>query len=100
MLDFENAANPFEDRRNSISEWRNLAAVDIPGSASVFDRSRQLSALGFRIKDSVHLACAMEAGCAIFLTTDIGILKKAALISNLAILNPVDYDFTPHDDGH
>lgn len=95
MLDFENSANPYEDRRISISPWRNLAVVDVSGSDVILSQARRISELGFRAKDSIHLACAIEAGCAVFLTTDIGILKKAALISNLAIVNPVDYDFTP-----
>ena len=44
-------------------------------------------------KDSIHLSCAIEAGSSIFFTTDTGILKKADLISDLALINPVDYEF-------
>ena len=29
MLDFENAANPFEERRTTISGWRQYATMDI-----------------------------------------------------------------------
>lgn len=94
MMDFENIANPFEDRRISISLWRNLASVDISASDSIVSRAHHLNQLGFKPKDSIHLACAVEAGCEIFLTTDIGILKKSDLLSDIAIINPVDYDFT------
>ena len=29
MLDFENAANPFEERRTTISGWRQYATQDV-----------------------------------------------------------------------
>ena len=93
MMDFENDANPFEDRRISISVWRGLAAVDISASEGVLSRARRIHLMGFKPKDSIHLSCAIEAGSSIFFTTDTGILKKADLISDLALINPVDYDF-------
>lgn len=93
MMDYENAANPFADRRLSISAWRGFAAVDISGSDEIAARASHIRGLGFRAKDAIHLSCAIEAGCNIFLTTDSGIIKKAGLVSDIAILNPVDYDF-------
>ncbi|MFK7910621.1 MAG: PIN domain protein [Akkermansiaceae bacterium] len=98
IMDFENDANPFEDRRNSISQWRDLATIDISESEEVVARAEDLSRLGFKAKDSIHLSCAIEAQCKIFLSTDKGILNKADLVPGLAILNPVDYDFTEDDD--
>ena len=93
MMDFENDANPFENRRISISVWRRLAAVDISASEGVLSRARRIHLMGFKPKDSIHLSCAIEAGSSIFFTTDTGILKKADLISDLALINPVDYEF-------
>ena len=29
MVDFENTANPFEERRTTISGWRQYAAMDV-----------------------------------------------------------------------
>jgi predicted nucleic acid-binding protein len=98
IMDFENDANPFEDRRCSISQWRDLAAIDISESTKVIVRAEGISKLGLKAKDSLHLSCAIEAGCKIFLTTDKGILNKASLIPELAILNPVDYDFDDDND--
>ena len=98
IMDFENDANPFEDRRSSISEWRHLASIDISESQEVAARSEALSRLGFKAKDSIHLSCAIEARCKVFLSTDKGILNKASLIPELAILNPVDYNFDGNDD--
>lgn len=98
MMDFENDANPFEDRRLSISMWRSLASVDVSESDEVIGRAEALGVLGFKPKDAIHLSCAIQAGCGIFLSTDTGIVKKAGLVPELVILNPVDYDFTYNDD--
>ena len=98
MMDFENDANPFEDRRISISPWSGLALIDVSETTEVIARAEALCDLGFKAKDAIHISCAIEAECSIFLSTDKGILKKANLVPELAILNPVDYDFTEDDD--
>lgn len=98
MMDFENDANPFEDRRASIYSWRNLAVVDISESDDVVARAEDLNGLGFKAKDAIHISCAIQAHCRFFLSTDKGILKKASLVPELAILNPVDYHFADDDD--
>ena len=45
--------------------------------------------LGLKNKDALHIACAIEGGCAYFLTTDKGILNKQ--ISGITVMNPVDF---------
>ena len=97
-MDFENDANPFEDRRVSILLWRGLASVDVSESDEVIGRAEALGDLGFKPKDAIHISCAIQACCGIFLSTDTGIVKKAGLVPELAILNPVDYDFNDNDD--
>ena len=98
MMDFENEANPFEERRNSISIWKHLAFTDVSESQEVLERAESINKLGLKPKDSIHLSCAIEAKCDIFLSTDKGILNKTDLISELAIINPVDYNFNNNDD--
>ena len=98
ILDFENDANPFEDRRISISPWRRLASVDISESDEIVARAERLNGIGFKSKDALHISCAIEASCTVFLSTDKGVVNKASLVPELAILNPVDYDFAENDD--
>jgi len=98
MMDFENEANPFEERRNSISIWKHLASVDVSESETVIERAESITKHGIKVKDAVHLSCAIEAHCDVFLSTDKGILNKADLIQELAIINPVDYNFNSNDD--
>ena len=38
----------------------------------------------------MHIACAVEAGCAYFITTDDKILNKNRTIKRIEIVNPVD----------
>ena len=48
-----------------------------------------------RMKKGAILACAIEAGCACFITTDNGILRKRAQIPEIQILNPVAFAKRP-----
>jgi predicted nucleic acid-binding protein len=42
-------------------------------------------------KDSLHISCAIESGCEYFITTDVPLLKKQALVLELKIINPIDF---------
>ena len=94
ILDIENGDNPFEERRERIWTWRGLAAKHIVETEDVLVRAESFLLRGLKAKDALHLSCAIEAEAEIFLTTDRGILRKSALFNELAILNPVDYDFS------
>jgi predicted nucleic acid-binding protein len=89
MLDYENNANPFEEKRNQIAEWKELAAVDCILSDAVSALAVELMTLGLRPKDSVHIACAIRSGAEYFLTTDKKILNKP--VSGVEVINPVDF---------
>ena len=45
--------------------------------------------LGIKQYDALHIACAVEAKCDYFLTTDKGILKKN--ITDIKTINPIDF---------
>lgn len=53
--------------------------------------------MGFGVKDSLHIACAVEGHSDFFLTTDKGILKKSNLLTEIKIMNPVDFIFLMED---
>jgi hypothetical protein len=97
MIDFENSANPYEERRDTIAKWRNLATKDIDACPEIIASAETMNRMGFGKKDSIHLACAIAIGCDCFLTTDDGALKRRLLVNEIAILNPLDYIGT-HDD--
>ena len=97
IMDFENDANPFTERKLSISKWRNIATTDVVETDEILARAKSLNELGFKKLDSLHLACAIELRCDCFLSTDDRILKRRDLVMGIEILNPIDY-FTRGDD--
>ncbi|MCB1089688.1 MAG: PIN domain-containing protein [Verrucomicrobiae bacterium] len=97
LLDFENSANPSEERRESIARWRRLAATDTAESEVILDLARAIHQVGLKELDALHIAAAISLGCDIFLTTDDGILKRRKKISGIRILNPIDYYANPDD---
>jgi hypothetical protein len=91
MLDFENSANPDIDSRNSIQLWNSIAACRIIESPSLLQNAAKYRNLGIGIKDAIHVACSVESRAAFFLTVDKGLLKKRRQITEIDILNPIDF---------
>jgi len=91
ILDYENSKNPFKERREQIGEWRKYAVEDISENKEVLDVAVMLQKKGVKKIDSLHIACAIEAGSNYFLTTDDGILSKAMLIQRIKITDPIGF---------
>jgi predicted nucleic acid-binding protein len=91
ILDYENSFNPFEERKAIISEWRNIAVMEIIESKLILDIARNLLDFGIKSKDALHIACAVEADCQYFLTTDAILLKKSNQIIQIKLINPIEF---------
>jgi predicted nucleic acid-binding protein len=91
ILDFENAANPFEERRTTIGGWRHYATVDIEETATILQQANSLVSLGLKAKDALHLSCAIAGGCTYFVTTDDGILKRGKDVLGIAVVDPTTF---------
>lgn len=89
MLEYENSQNPFEIRKDSIIKWKELADICIEENENILSVAEALLTKGVKPKDAIHIACAAEAKCDYFLTTDIGILKKN--IDIVKVVNPIDF---------
>jgi predicted nucleic acid-binding protein len=89
MMDYEISFNPFSDRKNQIIKWKETAKVDIDVSESIEKRANEIMKKKIKAKDSLHIACALEAECKYFITTDRKVLNK--IIDNIIIINPVDF---------
>lgn len=89
MMDFENSANPYDERRETIGKWRLLAKTDIGFSEEINETGRHLMSIGLKNKDALHVACALKGNCDYFLTTDKGVLNKQ--IDGITVMNPVDF---------
>ncbi|EIJ36752.1 type II toxin-antitoxin system VapC family toxin [Thiothrix nivea] len=91
MLEFENAQNPFTDRRHAILQWRDLANLDVEESPQLLETAKMMLAKGIRVKDALHVACAISAGADYFLSTDDKLLKKLQTVNGITCLNPLDF---------
>lgn len=89
ILDFENAANPFEQRRLAINGWKNHASVDTDEAKEIVKKAEKFYQMGIKSKDSLHLACAIAMRCEYFLTTDDELIKKASGIKEIKVTDPI-----------
>ncbi len=90
ILDYENMANPYEFRQLVIQKWKKKATVNIRENENVLSYAEQLVKKDLKAKAALHIACAIEAGCTYFITTDDKILNKNSFIKSIEIINPID----------
>ena len=88
ILDYENDANPFEERRNAIAGWRRYAVVDANETEALLQEARQLARSGLKPKDALHAACALSMECDYFVTTDDDILRHGKGMPGIAVIDP------------
>lgn len=89
ILEYENSNNPFEIRRDSVIQWKDIAEVHIIENEDIITTAEQVCKKGIKTKDALHIACAIASEADYFLTTDMGILKKD--INGIKIVNPIDF---------
>ena len=91
VLDFENQANPFPERRDLIARWRAEATVDLEETAAIVRRAREIANRGLPAKDALHIACAMAGQCEFFLTTDDLLVKIMQGFPGITVLDPTQF---------
>ncbi|MDR3120813.1 MAG: hypothetical protein LBU58_05710 [Clostridiales bacterium] len=89
MMDYENGKNPYDEKRDTIALWENIAEDFCPPSENVFSRGKTIMALGIKHEDALHIACAIDRHCGYFVTTDRKVLSKS--VDGIRIINPVDF---------
>jgi len=89
IMDYELSFNPFSDRKDQIMKWKYIAKIDINESEKVTRLANEIMNKKIKSKDALHLACAIEAECNYFITTDKKVLNKS--IDNITIINPIDF---------
>ncbi len=91
ILDYENYRNPCRERRDLISRWRTSAKEDVEEGTEIIELADRIRLHGMKKVDSLHIASAIKANADYFLTTDDDILKKAALIHEIIITDPIGF---------
>jgi predicted nucleic acid-binding protein len=89
MMDYEIHFNPFENRKKQIQKWKNVAVINIQYSENNILLAKSIREQNIKIKDSIHIACAIEAGCKYYITTDDKLLNKN--VNTIIIVNPIDF---------
>ena len=92
MSVFENRNNPNKDNSRIIEDFFVYATVFInPSKELMIERRAEIiKNCGIKNKDAIHLACAIEAKCDYFLTTDDGILKRYTE-NNIKVCSPIEF---------
>ena len=89
VLDYENMKNPFDDRRDIIALWRNRAIEIV--SSEVEETLTLAESLcvehNFKTYDALHVACAIQANCSYFITTDKKLIRED--VPQIKIVNPM-----------
>jgi predicted nucleic acid-binding protein len=96
IIDYEISFNPFSDRKSQIEKWKEIAKVDINISEKIERMANEIMEKKIKPKDSLHIACALEAGCKYFITTDKKLLNKS--VENITIINPTNFVGTMEDE--
>lgn len=91
ILDFENNANPLLERQVEIQRWKEVADSFVNETDEILNKMNELTAIGLKPLDALHIACAISMECQYFLTVDKGILKKTTERPEIKIINPVNF---------
>jgi len=91
IIDYENRFNPFEERKDAIDKWKSHAIIDIIETSNIINNAELIQNLGVKSKDALHVACAVEAQCDYFLSTDDLLLKKLSGFDKIEALNPLPF---------
>ena len=93
-LEIEISRNPDADGRHDVAGLLAFSnEVVVPRSRSA-ERAAFFQKLGFSAFDALHLATAEQGQADVFLTTDDGLLRRAARYSNelrIRVQNPVSW---------
>ena len=91
ILEYENNANPFPERKETVDNWKKYAVVDADANKLIIETAKEIQTFGVKSKDALHVACAIALQCNYFITTDLYLIKKLSNFENIIVLNPVDF---------
>jgi hypothetical protein len=91
ILDYENTANPCEERRAEIQRWEKLADCRAVETPEIIDLMKKFVEIGLKPLDALHVASASSLECEVFLTVDKGVLRKALMVEGIRVMSPIDF---------
>jgi predicted nucleic acid-binding protein len=91
ILDYENNKNPYQERKARIKGWNQYAILNVEESHAIIETANLFNQKGLRKIDSLHIGCAIFSKCEYFLTTDDKILKRAKLVADINVNDPIGF---------
>jgi hypothetical protein len=91
MFDYENTANPFDERRSAVQVWHKYAAIRTGETQEIVAKAQVLVRLGIKSKDALHVACAIVMECDYFITTDDRILARTRALTDIVVMDPTSF---------
>ena len=89
MLDYENDKNPYEEKKNMIAPWKEIAIDFCSPSETILSNGKEIMKYGIKNEDALHIACAIERDCEYFITTDKLLTNRN--VEGIKVINPVDF---------
>jgi len=89
MLYYENSKNTNIAKKNAIVNFAKNAKITVIGNANITLMANDIKATGVKEIDALHVACAIEANCDYFITTDDRVLKYKN--DRIIIVDPIDF---------
>ncbi|MCR4293315.1 MAG: hypothetical protein NUV76_10615 [Candidatus Kuenenia sp.] len=71
------------ERKTEIQRWKDIADSFVNETDEILLKMNELTAIGLKPLDALHIACAVSLQCQYFLTVDKGILKKTTEYSEI-----------------
>lgn len=91
ILDYENSRNIDKLKQHEIYQFEKYSKEYFFGYETTLGGAEILIKMGFKKMDALHLISAIQSKCNYFITTDKRILNKDELISEIKIINPVEF---------
>jgi len=100
MLEDENEDNPFLHRRSYIKKLSRICSVSVTPGPKIKETAKKIMEnCNIRVKDALHLACAIYSQCDYFITCDDKLIRTISsneanlnqILKSTKLMNPVDF---------
>ncbi|MBD5527086.1 MAG: hypothetical protein HDR02_01560 [Lachnospiraceae bacterium] len=98
MLRYECGNNPFEMRRNAISDFidtNTYAYIGMERQTVIEEKAAEIMKTGVKFKDACHVASAIYAECEYFISTDTRLLKYKS--KEIKMVTPIEFVLETED---
>ena len=89
ILEYENNQNKFDDIRNTVYMWKNVAKIHCLENNDIIEYAEKLKEKNIRTKDALHIACSVYSGSDYFITTDRQLYRLK--LNDIEIVNPLTF---------